>query len=216
MHEGVHHLADIRWVGAKTANDAADEGARQRPVGRLDPAVATEAMKMVVAYLQRVGTGPVWRPIEAHTRDWLVNQPLPEASRPVPELIGDIKAHVLPYPMGNGHRRFFGWVNSPPSAAGIAVEPLAAALNPSCAGGEHASSLLERTGCRSGRVGNYVTDNPSNLGKSVTADRQQDLGDLGHLVLCHQQVEDLTPSLRWRHRACAGGTEPPVTAPSLR
>jgi aromatic-L-amino-acid decarboxylase len=87
----------------------------------------------------------VYRPIEPHDREWLVNQSLPEHPRSLPDLISDIKTHVLPYPMGNGHRRFFGWVNSAPSSAGIAVEPLAAALNPSCAGGEHAGALLEQT-----------------------------------------------------------------------
>lgn len=102
-------------------------------------------MATAVAYLQRVDSGPVCRPIDPRDRDWLVNQSLPEQSRSLPDLIADINAHVLPYPMGNGHRRFFGWVNSPPSVAGIAVEPLAAALNPSCAGGEHAGALLERT-----------------------------------------------------------------------
>jgi aromatic-L-amino-acid/L-tryptophan decarboxylase len=112
---------------------------------KLAPEVAAEAMATAVAYLQRVDSGPVWRPIDPRDRDWLVNQPLPEQSRALADLISDINAHVLPYPMGNGHRRFFGWVNSPPSAAGIAVEPLAVALNPSCAGGEHAGALLERT-----------------------------------------------------------------------
>jgi aromatic-L-amino-acid decarboxylase len=115
------------------------------PVDKVDPEVAAEAMATAVAYLQRVDSDPVCRPIDPRDREWLVNQSLPEQSRSLPDLIADIKAHVLPYPMGNGHRRFFGWVNSPPSAAGVAVEPLAAALNPSCAGGEHAGALLERT-----------------------------------------------------------------------
>jgi aromatic-L-amino-acid decarboxylase len=114
-------------------------------VGNLSPEVAAQAMGAAVAYLQRVDSGPVWRPIDPRNRDWLVSRALPEQSRSLPDLIGDIKAHVLPYPMGNGHRRFFGWVNSPPAVAGVAVEPLAAALNPSCAGGEHAGALLERT-----------------------------------------------------------------------
>jgi aromatic-L-amino-acid decarboxylase len=137
MHEGIHHLADIRRIGAKTYG--------LRATGSLSPDVAAGAIATAVGYLQRVDSGPVWRPIDPRDRDWLVNQPLPTESRPMPDLIRDIETHVLPYPMGNGHRRFFGWINSPPSAAGIMVEPLAAALNPSCAGGEHAGALLERT-----------------------------------------------------------------------
>jgi glutamate/tyrosine decarboxylase-like PLP-dependent enzyme len=50
--------------------------------------------------------------------------------------------------MGNGHPRFFGWVNSPPFAIGALAELLAAALNPSCAGGDHAAIYLERAAVR--------------------------------------------------------------------
>jgi hypothetical protein len=63
----------------------------------------------------------------------------------LPDLLHDVSERILPYPMGNGHPRFFGWVNSPPSRAGVMVAPLAAAMNPSCAGGDHAGVLLERT-----------------------------------------------------------------------
>jgi glutamate/tyrosine decarboxylase-like PLP-dependent enzyme len=77
-------------------------------------------------------------------RAWLQDQPLPDRGRPLDVLLADIEAHVLPYPMGNGHPRFFGWVNSPPAPAGVVVEPIAAAMNPSCAGGDHAAVALER------------------------------------------------------------------------
>jgi len=46
---------------------------------------------------------------------------------------------VLPHAMGNGHPRFFGWVNSPPGARRHRRDFLAAVLNPSCAGGDHAA-----------------------------------------------------------------------------
>jgi glutamate/tyrosine decarboxylase-like PLP-dependent enzyme len=45
--------------------------------------------------------------------------------------------------MGNGHPRFFGWVNSPPAPIAVITEILAAAMNPSCAGGDHAAIYLE-------------------------------------------------------------------------
>jgi glutamate/tyrosine decarboxylase-like PLP-dependent enzyme len=46
--------------------------------------------------------------------------------------------------MGNGHPAFFGWVNAAPHPAGIAGALLAAAVNPSSAGGDHADIYLER------------------------------------------------------------------------
>lgn len=38
---------------------------------------------------------------------------------------------VEPYPFGNGHPRFYGWVNSPPALMGVFADMLAAAMNPS-------------------------------------------------------------------------------------
>ena len=47
--------------------------------------------------------------------------------------------------MGNGHPAFFGWVNSPPSLAGVLASLAAAAMNPSVVSGDHADVHLERT-----------------------------------------------------------------------
>ncbi|WP_329235070.1 aminotransferase class V-fold PLP-dependent enzyme [Actinoallomurus sp. NBC_01490] len=99
-------------------------------------------------HLAAVPSRPVWQPVAETDRRWLTGQPLPAAGRPMADLLDDVRDRVLPYPMGNGHPRFFGWVNSPPSPAGVLVAPLAAAMNPSCAGGEHAGALLERTAVR--------------------------------------------------------------------
>jgi aromatic-L-amino-acid decarboxylase len=51
---------------------------------------------------------------------------------------------VLPHAMGNGHPAFFGWVNPPPSLAGIAASLASAAMNPSVVAGDHADVHLER------------------------------------------------------------------------
>ena len=46
--------------------------------------------------------------------------------------------------MGNGHPAFFGWVNPPPSPAGVMTSLAAAAMNPSVVAGDHADVHLER------------------------------------------------------------------------
>lgn len=102
------------------------------------------AAALAADHLAAVMTGPVWRPVPDEAAEWLAGQPLPMTGRSLDELIEDVRTRVLPYPMGNGHPRFFGWVNSPPSPAGVTVASVAAALNPSCAGGTHAGTLLER------------------------------------------------------------------------
>jgi aromatic-L-amino-acid/L-tryptophan decarboxylase len=103
------------------------------------------AADLAADHLAGITDNPVWRPVGGADRDWLTHQDLPAAGRPLDDLVQDVRTRILPYPMGNGHPRFFGWVNSPPSPAGIAVSSLAAALNPSCAGGDHAGALLEHS-----------------------------------------------------------------------
>src|SRR5207249_7678214 len=63
-------------------------------------------------------------------------------------LLERVRAAVLPHAMGNGHPRFFGWVNSAPAPIGVLADFLAAALNPSCAGGDHAAVYVERAAVR--------------------------------------------------------------------
>jgi len=104
------------------------------------------AADLAADHLEGIRKRPVWEPVPpGDHRAWLTAQRLPEAGRTLGELVDDVRDRILPYPMGNGHPRFFGWVNSPPAPAGIVMAPLAAALNPSCAGGDHAGVLLERT-----------------------------------------------------------------------
>jgi aromatic-L-amino-acid/L-tryptophan decarboxylase len=102
------------------------------------------AADLAVDYLAGIGARPVWQPMGEAATAWFRDQPLPEHGRDTDALLADIASRVLPYPMGNGHPRFFGWVNSPPQPAGVLVEPIAAAMNPSCAGGDHAAVAAER------------------------------------------------------------------------
>lgn len=103
------------------------------------------AAELSARYLGTVEERPVWQPVPDVARAWFADQDLPQLGRPLEDLLADIETHVLPYPMGNGHPAFFGWVNSPPSPAGVAVSSLMSAFDPSCAGGDHAGPLLERT-----------------------------------------------------------------------
>ena len=94
------------------------------------PRAAMTVGAMLADHLAGVPQGSVWQPVPVSDRGWLTGQALPETGRDLDALLVDIRDKVMPYPMGNGHPRFFGWVNSPPAAAGVIVEPLAAVLNP--------------------------------------------------------------------------------------
>jgi glutamate/tyrosine decarboxylase-like PLP-dependent enzyme len=72
-----------------------------------------------------------------------MRQRLPEDPSEPDALLDYVASTIFRYPMGNGSPRFFGWVNSPPAPAGVLAELLAAGLNPSVAGGDHAATYLE-------------------------------------------------------------------------
>ncbi|MFJ9774937.1 pyridoxal phosphate-dependent decarboxylase family protein [Kitasatospora sp. NPDC101157] len=99
---------------------------------------------LVSDYLAELPARPVWQPMGDEARQALLDAPLPAEGRPLGELLAAVERDVLPHPMGNGHPRFFGWVNSAPAPAGVLAALAAAAMNPSSAGGDHADVHLER------------------------------------------------------------------------
>ncbi len=106
------------------------------------------AVDLVADHLAGIAAQPVFVPMSPEARAALVAQKLPdEGSRP-DAILAAFEQRVLPYPMGNGHPRFFGWVNSAPAPLGVLADLLAAAMNPSCAGGDHAAIYVERAATR--------------------------------------------------------------------
>lgn len=111
-------------------------------------AFAHEAVDLAADYLAALSERPVYQRMSPEARMNLLEAPLPETGMPAGTLLDRFQTEVMPWPMGNGHPRFFGWVNSPPTAIGIVAELLAATMNPSCAGGDHAAIYLERATVR--------------------------------------------------------------------
>lgn len=101
------------------------------------------AVDLLVEQLQALPTAPVRHPMTDEARERLMAQPLPETASDPMALIDAVAEQVLPYPMGNISPRFFGWVNSPPAPLGILADLLAAGLNSSVAGGDHAATYVE-------------------------------------------------------------------------
>ena len=102
------------------------------------------AVDLMVEHLAGLADGPVFQPMTPDERRGLLDQPLPTSSAAPDAILDRIRDQVLTHPMGNGHPRFFGWINSPPVPLAALADLLAAALNPSCAGGDHAAIYLER------------------------------------------------------------------------
>src|SRR2546425_1199413 len=110
--------------------------------------LAHDTVDLVADYLAGISARPVFLPMTPAERAALMQEPLGAAGVGPEVLLERVRAAVLPHAMGNGHPRFFGWVNSPPAPVGVLADLLAAALNPSCAGGDHAAIYVERAAVR--------------------------------------------------------------------
>ena len=102
------------------------------------------AIDLAADYLGSMRDRPVFQPMTPEQRDLLMDAALPDQGAAVSEILDRFASDVMPFPLGNGHPRFYGWVNSSPSPVGILADLLAATMNPSCAGGDHAAIYIER------------------------------------------------------------------------
>jgi aromatic-L-amino-acid/L-tryptophan decarboxylase len=103
-----------------------------------------QVMDEVSAYLSGIAERPVWQAMPESVREEISAQELPQHGHPFEETLAFLRELILPYPQGNGHPRFAGWINSAPAHAAILMKPLAAAMNPNCGIGDHAGQELER------------------------------------------------------------------------
>src|SRR5437660_914312 len=101
--------------------------------------VGYRVVDLIASHLTTLPERPVVQPYPLSLKD-----KMPAHGLTPDEILDRFAEQVEPYPFGNGHPRFFGWVNSPPNVMGIFGEALAAAMNPSCAGGDHAAVYVER------------------------------------------------------------------------
>jgi glutamate/tyrosine decarboxylase-like PLP-dependent enzyme len=98
---------------------------------------------LVADHLTGLPGRPVFDPFPNHLARAMLGEAPPQAGEPAEAVLDRIAEQVLPWPFGNGHPCFAGWVNGPPVVLAVLVEALAAALNPSVAGGNHAATYVE-------------------------------------------------------------------------
>lgn len=106
-------------------------------------ALGYQAVDLIVERLTAQAELPVRQTVPDEMRERLMHSPLPTEGTDPALLLNMLAELVLPYPMGNSSPRFFAWVNSPPAPMAIIAEMIAAAHNPSVAGGDHSATYLE-------------------------------------------------------------------------
>jgi len=106
--------------------------------------IGYQVIDEAASYLNGIRERPVWQSMPDNVHKAIREQELPAEGHPFEEALAFMKHMILPFPQGNGHPRFAGWINSAPAHAGVLVKPLAAAMNPNCGIGDHAGQELER------------------------------------------------------------------------
>ena len=97
----------------------------------------------VMSYVEHAGERPVWqKPSEAALASY--GAPLPRTATPPDEIYDEYLEHVLPYILGNGHPRFWGWVTGTGTPLGALADLLASASNVHSAFGDQAATHIER------------------------------------------------------------------------
>lgn len=93
--------------------------------------------------LEHVRDEPAWRIVTDELRAHFT-APLPREGTALEELCREFTAMIAPYPTGNIHPRFFGWVHGSGTPSGALAELLAAAMNSNVGGRDHAAVYVER------------------------------------------------------------------------
>jgi glutamate/tyrosine decarboxylase-like PLP-dependent enzyme len=106
--------------------------------------VGYRVVDRIADYLSHLPSEPAFRPVPEDLAARFLREPPPEAGQGIEAILEEFDRHIAPYPFGQGHPRFWGFVNPPPTPIGILAEALAAAMNSSCGGGNHAAYYVER------------------------------------------------------------------------
>jgi aromatic-L-amino-acid decarboxylase len=93
--------------------------------------------------LRDIRTSPAWRPVPEEVKHYF-RAAVPRTATPVDRLYDEFKRYVLPYPTGNIHPRFWGWVMGTGSPLAMLADMLASGMNPHVAGYDQSAYYLEK------------------------------------------------------------------------
>jgi glutamate/tyrosine decarboxylase-like PLP-dependent enzyme len=135
------------------------------------PALLARTAQAVSDHLAAVPWLPV-APIEpvdpVEVRDWLSSSYDFEHPRPADDVVDDMLARLAQWTVHTTHPRYFGLFNPTPTAAGIAGELLAAAINPQLAAWSHAPAAAEAEQHVLRFIASRLGLPPTNLAGNVT------------------------------------------------
>lgn len=123
-------------VGAEETLDP-DDWESMRKIGH-------KMLDDMVDYVKTVRQRPVWQHVPEHVKAHF-SRPVPHDPQPPEEIYEEFVENVLPYPMGNIHPRFWGWILGTGTVMGAFAELLAASMNTNTGGGaNHVANHVEK------------------------------------------------------------------------
>jgi aromatic-L-amino-acid decarboxylase len=93
-------------------------------------------------YLSSVRERPAWQAVPAEVKQSL-SGPVPYQPCALESVYSDFKRQILPYPTGNIHPRFWGWVMGTGTPVAMLAEMLAAGMNSWVGGFDQSATLVE-------------------------------------------------------------------------
>jgi len=97
----------------------------------------------MIDYLSTVRERPAWQSVPQTTIDALTEK-APQKETSLEQVYQTFHDHILPYPTGNLHPGFFGWVMGNGTITGMFADMLASGMNPHLAGYDQSASLIEQ------------------------------------------------------------------------
>ena len=96
----------------------------------------------MLEHLRTVRERPVWRPVPSEIRKRLSGA-APRRPTAAEQVYEEFKRDVLPYPTGNIHPRFWGWVIGTGTPVAMLADMLASGMNPQVAEFDDTSAVVE-------------------------------------------------------------------------
>ncbi|MDX1624010.1 MAG: pyridoxal-dependent decarboxylase [Gemmatimonadota bacterium] len=116
----------------------------------LDPAdwdafreTAHRMLDDMIDWLESVRDRPAWRPVPDHVKARF-EAAVPRDGSPLDAVYEEFRESILPYPTGNLHPRFWGWVRGAGTADGMVADLLASGMNAHTGGFDQAATYVER------------------------------------------------------------------------